>query len=84
MRPFLMLPVLLLFATPALADAPPPAGSMAVSAIAAKVEKWPDVAYIEKIDWDDGYYEVDYRDKAGKEHEVKLDPKTGEERKKAR
>ncbi len=71
---------LLLLAAPAFADPAPPANSMALSQIIAKVEKQADFAHIKDIEWDDGYYEVEYRTKDGGSREVKLDPRTGEPR----
>ncbi|MDA5193971.1 PepSY domain-containing protein [Govanella unica] len=87
MRKYLTLALVIGFASPAFAAGMmPPAGSMAVSAIAAKVEQRSDLGYIKKIDWehDHGYYAVDYHDKAGKKHEMMIDPKTGEEMRKTK
>lgn len=67
-------------ADPALADRGPPEGSRPLSQIIAQIEKRGDVAYIKEVEFDDGVYKVEYRNREGKEREIKIDPRTGEER----
>lgn len=62
-------------------DRQPPDDAMPLSQIVAKIEQRPDFRYIDEIEWDDdGYYEIEYRTKEGGEVKLKLDPKTGEQR----
>lgn len=37
-----------------------------------------DVAYITEVEWDEGYWDIDYVRKDGGKVEVKLDPVTGQ------
>lgn len=62
------------------AEVAPPAGSIPLSQIIAKVEQRPDFSHLKEVEWDDGLYEVEYRTKDGGTREVKLDPRTGEPR----
>jgi len=60
----------------------PPANSMPLSEILAKVEAdlGADLGHIDEVDWDDdGYYQIEYHDANGREVEMRLDPATGEE-----
>lgn len=64
----------------AFADTPPPAGSLALSEVVAKVEAdaGATLAYVESVDWEDeGYWEVEYRTTDGKEVKLRADPATG-------
>jgi peptidase YpeB-like protein len=39
------------------------------------------VAYFDEVDWDDdGYWEIEYVDRAGNSVEIRLDPVTGQPR----
>lgn len=67
-------------AAPALADRGTPEGSQPLSRIVAQIEQRSDVAYIKEIEFDDGVYEIEYRTRDGKEREIKIDPRSGEER----
>ncbi|MDI6028155.1 PepSY domain-containing protein [Corticibacterium sp. UT-5YL-CI-8] len=59
----------------------PPANSMKLSEIVAKVEARTQFAYIDEIDWeDDGYYDVTYYTTDKAKVEIKIDPATGEPR----
>lgn len=65
------------------ADTPPPAGAMKLSAVLAALEAsvGNTFAYVDEADWDDdGYWEVEYHTTDGKKIEVKLDPLTGQPR----
>lgn len=62
------------------ADGPPPEGFLPLSGIVAELEQRPDFAYVEEIELDDGYWEVEYRTRDGRERKIEIDPLTGEER----
>ncbi|MFB2531853.1 PepSY domain-containing protein [Paracoccus sp. p4-l81] len=62
-------------------DKVPPADALALSKVIATLESsvGADLAYVDQIDWDDdGYWEVEYKTRAGAKVEVKIDPLTGQ------
>ncbi len=62
----------------AMADDRPPRGSIPASEILRRVEQLPDFGWLEEMEWDDdGYWEVEYRTRDGREREVKVDPRSG-------
>lgn len=79
-----LLPALLLaVALPATAIAQttprvPPAGSVALSAILAKVEQRPGFQYVDEIEWEDGAYSIVYFTDDKAKVEIHFDPVTGE------
>lgn len=78
----LVLPLALMMPLAAVA-APPADDAPRLSQIAATVEAelGDDLHYIESIEWDnDGYWEVEYRTRDGREVEVDIDPMTGRPR----
>ncbi len=73
---------LALFVTAGLAGstavAAPPADSKPLSEIVKMLEASGNVAYFKEIEWDDdGYWEMEYRDKQGREITIKVDPVSG-------
>ena len=73
--------VAVLFATPLMADTPPPAGALPLSDVISGIEASADVQWIDEVEWDDdGYWEVEYYLTDGSKVSVKLDPMTGEPR----
>ncbi len=57
----------------------PPANSMKLSQIVAKVEQRDKFQYVKDIEWDeDGYYEVTYYTTDRAKVEIRLDPVSGE------
>lgn len=62
---------------PVLADQPPLAGAMPLSEIIAKLEQRSDFAYVREIDLDDGFYEVEFRTKDGRDIQLTIDPRSG-------
>jgi hypothetical protein len=61
--------------------AAPPANSKPLSEIVKMLEDTGNVAYFEEIEWDDdGYWEIEYKDKQGREIEIKVDPISGQVR----
>lgn len=78
----LALPLALMMPLAAVA-APPADTAPRLSQIAATVEAelGDELHYIESIEWDDdGYWEVEYRTRDGREVEVDIDPMTGRPR----
>jgi len=63
---------------PALADTPPPAGSLPLSQVIALIESREDVHWIDEVEWDDdGYWEIEYHSRDGRRRKVRIDPLTG-------
>lgn len=58
---------------------PPPPGALPLSQVLASFEAaTPDLAWIDSVDWDDdGFWDLDYVNEAGRKREVRLDPLTG-------
>ena len=65
-----------------MAQQPPPAGSMPLSQVVAKLETdLSDLGHISEISWeDDGYWEVEYQTTDNREVDIRVDPATGETR----
>lgn len=65
-----------------MAQQPPPAGSMPLSQVIAKLETdLSDLGHISEISWeDDGYWEVEYQTTDNREVDIRVDPATGETR----
>ena len=60
---------------------PPRKGAVPLSQILQALERRGDVAYFKEIEWDDiGHWEIEYQDKNGRTVELKIDPVTGETR----
>jgi uncharacterized membrane protein YkoI len=79
---FLILPLALALPTALMAE-PPADNAPKLSQIAATIEAelGADLHYIESIEWDDdGYWEVEYRTRDGREIEIDVDPMTGRAR----
>lgn len=72
--------VALSFPAVALADPPPPADALPLSTVLEALEQEADFGHVEELEWDDGYWEVEYRTADGREVKVYLDPLTGEPR----
>ncbi len=65
-----------LLAAPALAT--PPAGALPLSEVLRVLETGGDLAHVEEVEWDDeGFWAIEYRNAAGAEVEVRMDPITG-------
>lgn len=73
-------PVALAMSTaPALADRQPPAQALPLSTIVAGLERQYDIAWIDEIEWDDdGYWDIEFFDRAGSKVDLKIDPVTGQ------
>lgn len=65
-----------------MAQQPPPAGSMPLSQVIAKLETdLSDLGHISEISWEDGgYWEVEYQTTDNREVDIRVDPATGETR----
>ena len=65
-----------------MAQQTPPAGSMPLSQVVAKLETdLSDLGHISEISWeDDGYWEVEYQTTDNRELDIRVDPATGETR----
>ncbi|WP_410218744.1 PepSY domain-containing protein [Paracoccus sp. (in: a-proteobacteria)] len=78
-RPLVALAVILT-PTALIAQDMPPADSMPLSEILARIETdlGEELAHFEEVDWDDdGYYNVEYRTANGSDAEMRVDPVTG-------
>lgn len=78
-RPALSLAALILAAAPLAADTPPPDGALPLSRILSLVEASDSIRWIDEVDWDDdGYWEVEYITAEGRKVEIRVDPLSGE------
>jgi hypothetical protein len=60
---------------------PPQKEAAPLSRILQALEQQDDVAYFKDIEWDEtGYWEIEYLDKHGRTVELKIDPVSGETR----
>jgi uncharacterized membrane protein YkoI len=63
------------------AMAAPPPDALPLSQIIREIEARADFAHFDDIEWDDdGYWEVEYVTKSGSEVEIKIDPRSGQQR----
>ncbi len=64
----------------ALADPPPPRDAKALSEILQNIEANSDFGYFDEIEWDDGFYEVEFYTKTGTKMKIYIDPVSGDRR----
>jgi hypothetical protein len=68
-------------AAPAVADGPPPPdGAKPLSDIIGQLEKGGDFRYVEEVEFEGGFYKVEYYSKDGVKHKLYIDPMTGKVR----
>jgi hypothetical protein len=68
---------------PAFADEegpPPPDNSKPLSTIVTQVEQRPDFRYVGEVEFEHGFYKVEYYTKDGVKHKIYIDPETGKVR----
>lgn len=81
MRTLLVAALLLgLPATGALADAPPPQGAKPMTDLLQGIERSADFGYFDEVEWDDGFYEVEYYTKTGTKKKIYIDPVSGNQK----
>lgn len=81
MRTLLVAALLLgLPATGALADPPPPQGAKPMTELLQNIERSADFGYFDEVEWDDGFYEVEYYTKTGTKKKIYIDPVSGNQR----
>lgn len=68
------------FAAVARADPPPPTGAKPLSEILQSIEQDTDFGYFDEVEWDDGFYEVEFYTNDGTKKKLYIDPITGERR----
>lgn len=69
-----------LLAMPAAADRSPPVNAIPLSEILEAIEAEPGFRFFDEIEWDDGYYEIEYVTQDGTKRKIYIDPVTGQPR----
>lgn len=67
-------------AAPAWAGPPPPDSAKPLSTIVTQIEQKPDFRYIDEVEFEHGFYKVEYYTKDGVKHKLYIDPTTGKPR----
>lgn len=62
------------------ADPPPPADAKPLSEILGTIEAESDFGYFDEVEWDDGFYEVEFYTRSGAKKKIYVDPVSGEQR----
>lgn len=80
MRTLLVAALMLgLASTVARADPPPPAEAKPLSEILRGIEAGADFGYFDEVEWDDGFYEVEFYTKTGTKKKIYIDPVSGDQ-----
>ena len=66
--------------TTAFAEPPPPANATPLSEILQGIEARADFGYFDEVEWDDGFYEVEFYTNDGTKKKIYVDPVSGEQR----
>lgn len=62
------------------ADPPPPQDAKPLSEILQGIEARADFGYFDEVEWDDGFYEVEYYTDTGTKKKIYIDPVSGTQR----
>ena len=62
------------------ADQPPPQNAKPLSEILQTIEASADFGYFDEVEWDDGFYEVEFYTNTGAKKKIYVDPVSGAQR----